>query len=129
MTDITRGRLSASVSTGSYGPQENYGCRLLYNLTLPILNSRPVIMPPPQGTVSDTVICTSVSLSQPIRYSTLSAWRSSLGYRHAGCLQWPATRYVRTADPSADGRRSAASRTAIGGGILSRRRRGDNLFI
>ena len=36
--------------------------------------------------------------------------------------------HVRTADPSADGRRSAASRTAIGGGISSRRPRGDNLF-
>jgi len=35
---------------------------------------------------------------------------------------------VRTTDPSADGRRSAASRTAIGGGISSRRPRGDNLF-
>jgi len=37
----------------------------------------------------------------------------ALGYRHAGCLQ---VSHVRTADPSADGRRSAASRTAIGGG-------------
>jgi len=32
---------------------------------------------------------------------------------------------VRTADPSADGFRSAASRTAIGGGISSRRPWGD----
>ena len=35
----------------------------------------------------------------------------------AAC-SWPDTRDVRTADPSADGRRSAASRTAIGGGII-----------
>ena len=39
----------------------------------------------------------------------------SLGYRHAGCLQ---PSHVRTADPSADGRRSATSRTAIGGGHI-----------
>jgi len=43
---------------------------------------------------------------------------AALGYRHAGCLQLS---HVRTADSSADGRRSAASRTAIGGGISSRR--------
>ena len=37
---------------------------------------------------------------------------------------------MRTADPSADGRRSAASRTAIGGeGISSHRPRGDNLLL
>ena len=30
----------------------------------------------------------------------------SVGYRHVGCLQLS---HVRTADPSADGRRSAAS--------------------
>ena len=35
--------------------------------------------------------------------------------------------HTSTADPSADERRSAASRTAIGGGISSRRPRGDNL--
>ena len=44
---------------------------------------------------------------------------------YAGCLQLS---HVRTADPSVDGRRSAESRTAIGGGISSRRHRGDNLF-
>ena len=66
------------------------------------------------GALSDTAIRLSVC--------------PSLGYRHAGCgaaaqaigtlaaCSWPATRDVRTADPSADGRRSAASRTAIGGG-------------
>ena len=47
------------------------------------------------------------------------------GYRHAGCLQLS---HVRTADPSADGLRSAASQTAVGGGISSRRPRCDNLF-
>ena len=36
-------------------------------------------------------------------------------YTHAGCLQLS---HVRTADPSADGRRSAASRTAIVGGHI-----------
>jgi len=50
------------------------------------------------------------------------SWRSwprraaTLGYRQACCLQLC---HVRTADPSADGRRSAASRTAIGRGISS----------
>ena len=46
----------------------------------------------------------------------------SLGYRHAGCLQLS---HVRTADPSADGRRSAASRTVIS----SRRPLGDDFLI
>ena len=50
-----------------------------------------------------------------------------LGYRHAGCLQLS---HVWIADPSANGRRSAASRTAIGGGgISSHRPRGDNLRL
>jgi len=53
------------------------------------------------GALSDTAIRPSVC--------------PSLGYRHAG---WPATRDVRTADLSANGRRSAASRTAIGGGHI-----------
>ena len=61
----------------------------------------------------------SVCLSQPYVHSC------RIGYGYTGCLQ---RSYVRTADPSADGRRSAASRTAIGGGISSRRPRGDNLF-
>ena len=48
----------------------------------------------------------------------LSQDAAALGYRHALSLQLS---HVRTADPSADGRRSAASRTAVGGeGILSR---------
>ena len=38
---------------------------------------------------------------------------AALGYGHPGCLQLS---HVRTADPSADGCRSAASRTAIDGG-------------
>ena len=62
------------------------------------------------------VFCLSVCLSQSA---------ATLGYGNAGCLQLS---HVRTADPSADGRRSAASRTAIGGGISSRRRRGDTLL-
>jgi len=71
-------------------------------------------IPPHRGVLSDTVIRPSVCLS--LGYSTLAAWRSCLGFRHAGCLQLIGTRDVRTADSSADGRRSAASRTAIGGG-------------
>jgi len=55
----------------------------------------------------------------------LSHGAAALGYRHAGCLQ---LRHVRTADLSAGGRRSAASRTAIDGGMSSHRPRGDNLF-
>jgi len=48
----------------------------------------------------------------------LSQDAAALGYRHALSLQLS---HVRTADPSADGRRSAASRTAVGGeGISSR---------
>ena len=49
---------------------------------------------------------------------------AALCYRNAGCLQLS---HMRTADQSADGRRSAASRTAIGRGI-SRRLRDDNLY-
>jgi len=67
--------------------------------------------------LSDTTIHPSVSLSHSA---------AALGYRHAGCLQLS---HVRTADPSAYGSRSTASRTAIGGGgISSRRPRGDNLL-
>jgi len=40
---------------------------------------------------------------------------AALGCRHALCLQ---ISRVRTADPSVDGRRFAASRTAIGGGYI-----------
>jgi len=73
-------------------------------------------MPPPQGGIKryrDPSVC-------------LSHGAAALGYRHAGCLQLS---QVRTADPSVDGRLSTASRTAIGGGgISSRRPRGDNLF-
>ena len=73
-------------------------------------------------TLSDTAIRPSVCPSV-----CPSPWRATaVNYRYAGCLQLS---HVRTANPSADGRRSAASRTAIGGGgISSRRPRGDNLF-
>ena len=50
---------------------------------------------------------------------------AALGYRHAGCLQLS---HVRTADASADERRSAASGNA-GGDTSSRRSRRDNLFF
>ena len=69
------------------------------------------------GTLSDTAILQSVSPSVcPM---------AQLPYVRAGCLQLS---HVRTADLSVDGRGSAASRTAIGGGISSRHSRGDNLF-
>ena len=62
-------------------------------------------MPRPQGHFG---IARSVRLSvRPLSVP----WRSCLGDRHAGCRQLshpPATRDVRTADPSADGRRSTA---------------------
>ena len=65
--------------------------------------------------LSDTAfrpsVCLSVRLSVPRRSSPRRA--AALGYKHAGCLQF---NHLRTADLSADGRRSAASRTAIGGG-------------
>ena len=54
------------------------------------------------GALSDTAIRPSVCPS-PRR-------AAALGHRHAGCLQLS---HVRTADLPADGRRSAASRTAI----------------
>jgi len=68
------------------------------------------------GALSDTAIRPSVRPS-PRR-------ADALGCRHVGCLQLS---HVRTADPSADGRRSASSRTAVGEGKSSRRPRGDNL--
>ena len=52
-------------------------------------------------------------------------WQQIL-WGKSGPVHTTATRDVRTADPSADGRRSAASRTVIGGCISSRRPRGDN---
>ena len=76
----------------------------------------PFIMSPTVGALKDTAICLSVSLSHGA---------AAICYRHAGCLQ---ISHVRTANPSADECRSAASQTAIGGGISSRRPRGDNLF-
>ena len=88
------------------------------------------------GALIDTVIRPSVcppvrlSVCPSLGYSTLAAWRSCLDYRIdtlAAC-SWPATRDVQAVDPSADGRRSAASRTAVGGSISSRRPWGDNLF-
>jgi len=49
-------------------------------------------------------------IARSVRLS-VQQWLSCLGYRHAGCLQLShrrPLRDVRTADPSADGRRSAA---------------------
>jgi len=75
----------------------------------------------------------------PPPYEGLKPYRdpsvcSSLRWQR-GAAAWavgtPATRDVRTADPPADGCRSAASRTVVGGGggISSRRPRGDNLYV
>jgi len=55
----------------------------------------------------------SIRLSVPWRSCPSSA--AAIGYKHAGCLQLS---HVWTADPSTDGRRSATSRTAIGGGHI-----------
>jgi len=75
------------------------------------------------GALSDTAIRPSVCLSHgaaAVAISTLAACSLAT----AGC-----TRDVRTADPSADGRRSAASWTAIGDGTYRLAApRGDNLF-
>jgi len=65
--------------------------------------------PPYEGDTkrySDPSVCLPVCLSHSA---------AAVGYRHIGCLQLSS---VRTADPSADGRRSAASQTAIGGGHI-----------
>jgi len=59
-----------------------------------------LLCPRRTGALSDTAICPSVCPC-PRR-------AAALNYRHAGCLQLS---HVRTADP--DGRRSAASKTAI----------------
>jgi len=47
-------------------------------------------------------------------------WRAKyvISPRRAAALGYRQLSRVRTADPSADGRRSAASQTAIGGGML-----------
>jgi len=82
------------------------GNRVLATFLIILLCSRRRV-----GALSDTAIRPSFDrLSVPWRSCPRSA--AALGYRHAGCLQLSR---VRTAYPSADGRRSAASRTAIGG--------------
>jgi len=78
-------------------------CTLFYTVRYVWL----VIMSRRRGrTLCDTAIRPSVPWRNCRRRS------ATLGYRHSGCLQLS---HVRTADPSADGRRSAASRTAFGG--------------
>jgi len=72
-----------------------------------------LLCPRRRGTLSDAAIRPSDRLSVPWRSCPRRA--AALGYRHAGCLQLS---HVWIADPSADGRRSAASRTAIGGGHI-----------
>ena len=55
----------------------------------------------------------ALTIPQSVPWRSCPRRAAALGYRHAGCLQLS---HVWTADPSADGHRSAASRTAIGGG-------------
>ena len=53
---------------------------------------------------------------------SVSRWQRGAAAQAIGALaacSWPAIRDVRTADRSADGRRSGASRTVISGGISS----------
>jgi len=115
-TTYTRTRWSSeSYSTSLLEVTFSLAYRLLENLLrLPCAkNYYPLCR---MGALSDTVICLpvclSVCLSQP-RCTT------ALGCRHTGCLQLS---HVQTADPSADGHRSAVSQTAFGeGGISSRR--------
>jgi len=70
-----------------------------------------IIMPRRREALSDTAIRPSVCPSVCPVAQLYPRRAAALGYRHAGCLQLT---HVRTADPSADGRRSAASRTAVG---------------
>jgi len=72
-------------------------------------------------------------IARSVRLS-VQQWLSCLGYRHAGCLQLShrrPLRDVRTADPSADGRRSAAIFAAFelpsAGGHIVSPSRGDTL--
>ena len=111
-TTYTRTRWSSeSYSTSLLEVTFSLAYRLLENLLrLPCAkNYYPLCR---MGALSDTAICLPLCLSQP-RCTT------ALGCRHTGCLQLS---HVQTADPSADGHRSAVSRTAFGeGGISSRR--------
>jgi len=68
---------------------------------------RACVWPHCSGASSNTVIHPSVCPSPRCA--------AALSYRHAGCMQLS---HVRTADPSANRRRSAASQTAIGGGHI-----------
>jgi len=62
-------------------------------------------------------VCPAVSIKR-YRYPSICLSQPRLG-KLAACSR-PASRDARTADPSADGRRSAASRTAIGGVVAYR---------
>ena len=72
-----------------------------------------VVIPPTQGDITrhrNTSVCLSAS-----------RWQRGAAAQAIGALaacRWPASRDVRTADWSADGRRSAASRTVISGGHI-----------
>jgi len=105
-------RQHANADAAMWGGWQGYGDATFCRITL----DASLLCPRPRG---DFGIARSVRLSVP--------WRSCLGYRHAGCLQFS---HVRTADRSTDGRRSAASRTAIGGrGYIVSPRPGDTLLI
>jgi len=84
-------------------------------------------IPSSRSLPADTTELLSLSLSLAVPRRSCPRRAAALGYRHAGCLQLS---HVRTADPSADGRRSAESRTAIGGGhIVSPPPQGDTLLL
>jgi len=73
------------------------------------------------GALCDIAIRPSVCLSA-------SRWQRGAAAQAIGALaacSWPAIRDVRTADRSADGRRSAASRTVISGGAYRLTRQTD----
>jgi len=84
---------------------------LLYSYAVDRTRIMLLLCPPAIGALSDTAFCLPVSPSVcPSPRRTVA-----LGCRHAGCLQLS---HVQTADPSVDGPRSAASRTAVGRGHI-----------
>ena len=89
----------------------------------PIAASAVNLAPPSRVYYAPGALMGHFGIARSVRLSV--PWRSYLRCRHASCLQLSR---VWTADPSADGRRSAASRTSIcRGGISSRRHRGHTL--
>ena len=124
LEDCPRPRRRGNLEDKTFWPRSRTPLALTSSCIGLDVASNLLLYPRCRGGLSDTAIRPSVC--------------PRLGYMHAGCVaqlprqsaRWlPATRDVRTADPSADGRRSATSRTATGGGTSSRRPRGDNLSL